>query len=336
MQTTLPDRASPFALYSRVGAALAMVLCGGCHADHVQSMLHPASSASSEIAWLWWFLFTVCLIVLIAVMVLTYLAVFRRPEEREEKSPLGTRFIVVSGVLIPAVILLAILLASVKSQVALAIPETDVTIEVVGYQWWWEVRYPEEGIVTANELYIPVGEPVLLKLRSADVIHSLWIPNLNGKTDMLPDKVNLAWIAADRPGVFRGQCAEYCGVQHAWMALEVVALPREEFDEWVDARRQPVPEPDSETVQRGKEVFVEAACHNCHAVDGVFEGRRGPDLTHIATRRTIGAGMLPNNRGNLAGWISNPQAIKPGNLMPRTFLEPEDLHALVEYLETLE
>jgi cytochrome c oxidase subunit II len=326
----------------RAACSLPAVLVGaGCHADHHQSMLHPASAAAGQIAWLWWFLLVVCALVFAAVLLLTALALVpRRGQVSEGAAPreaaLGDRFILVSGVFLPAVVLVAILLASLRTQVALRMPETSLTIEVVGHQWWWEVRYPDQRIVTANEIHIPAGEPVRLQLTSGDVVHSFWAPNLQGKTDMIPGVINEMWIEAARPGVYRGQCAEYCGMQHALMALEVVALPRAEFDEWVAARQAPRPPPATAEQRRGEEVFFQASCHNCHAIAGTpAVGARGPDLTHLGSRRTIGAAILPNNRGNLAGWISNPQALKPGNLMPRTHLEADDLQALIAYLENL-
>lgn len=300
-------------------------------------MLHPAGPAAGEIVWLWWFLCAICTAVFVAVMLLTWLAVLRPNGPPQRNSPLGNRFIVISGVAIPAIVLVVILVISLRTQVVLAIPETELTIRVVGHQYWWEVHYPDQDVVTANELYIPVGEAVRLELTSGDVIHSLWVPNLNGKTDLIPDKINVAWLRAERPGIFRGQCAEYCGVQHAWMALKVVALPREEFDAWIEQTRQPVLEPETALLLRGRQVYFEAACHNCHTIRGTAAtGRRGPDLTHIASRTTLGAGLFPNNRGNLAGWVTNPQALKPGNLMPPTYLASEDLHALIAYLESLE
>ncbi len=331
-------------------ALLHLSLLAGCHREHDQSVLHPASSAASEIAWLSWFLMILCTVIFIVVMGLTMVAVFWRvptPKSEESRtrgsadmspglSPLGDRFILWGGAIIPGILLVLILLVSLRTQVALHIPETALTIEVIGHQWWWEVHYRDQEIEIANELYIPVGEPVRLKLKAADVIHSFWVPNLQGKTDMIPGVTNEMWISAYRPGVFRGQCAEYCGVQHALMALVVVAVPREEFDQWLETMQQPTPEPETDLQRRGKEVFQEASCNNCHAVAGTkAKAELAPDLTHLASRRTIGAGILPNNRGNLAGWISNPQTLKPGNRMPRTHLEPHDLHALISYLETL-
>ena len=299
-------------------------------------MLHPAGAASTQIAWLWWVLFGICTAVFVMVMILLAVAILRRPREPPEKSPVGHRFIICCGIVAPAVILLALLIVSVKAQVALTMPETRLTVRVVGHMWWWEVQYPDEQILTANEIHIPVGEPVRVELVSADVIHSLWVPNLQGKMDLLPDKTNVTWLSADRAGIFRGVCAEYCGVQHAMMGLVVVALPRNEFDDWIAARRNPSIVEETETIRRGREVFFESTCHNCHAVAGSpAVGVRGPDMTHMGSRLTIGAGLLPNNRGNLSGWISNPQSLKPGNLMPRTHIGSRDLHALIEFLESL-
>lgn len=316
--------------------AAALLPLAGCHGDHPQSILHPVSSASSQIAWLWWFLLAVCTLVFVAVMVLTALAVWVRATPGN-RSPLGNRFIITAGIVLPSVVLVAILVASVRTQVALAMPQTELTVRVVGHMWWWEVHYPDHDIVTANEIHLPVGQPVRVELQSADVIHSLWVPNLQGKMDMLPDKTNVTFLMSDREGTFRGQCAEYCGVQHALMGLRVIVLAEDDFDHWVEEHKRSPDVELSETERRGREVFFEAACHNCHAIEGTpAVGRRGPDLTHLANRQTIAAGLLENNHGNLSGWVSNPQAVKPGNLMPRTHIPAEDFHALMQYLRSLE
>jgi cytochrome c oxidase subunit II len=313
-----------------------LCLLAGCGwgADH-QSMVHPASEAAAEVARLWWFMFALFTAVFVIVMGFLLAALLRGPENA---APPGgnTRFVVWGGILIPGLIMVGMLIYSLKATVALRMPETKLRIQVIGHQWWWEVRYPEENIVTANELYIPAGEPVQIELRAADVIHSFWVPNLQGKRDMLPEVTNYLWLRAERPGIFRGQCAEFCGVQHALMAFMVVALPPEEFQAWVDERQQPSPAPETEWLQRGRAVFFEAACHNCHAIGGIeAEGLIGPDLTHMGSRLTVGAGTLTNSPGNLSGWIANPQALKPGNRMPRSHIGSEDLHALVDYLFTL-
>lgn len=315
--------------------ALAFLL-SGCHRDHIQSAVHPAGPAAERIAALWWFMFIVLGMVFLIVLVLTWAAVVRRPKGSGGSPSLGTRFVVVNGIVLPSVILVVLLFMSVRASIALKTPETKYRVQVIGHQWWWEVHYPDQQIITANEIYIPVDEPVLLELSSADVIHSFWVPNLGGKMDMLPGHTNRFSIHARRPGIFRGQCAEFCGLQHALMAFEVIALPPDEFELWLAEKQGPVPEPDTPLRLRGREVYYEAACHNCHAIRGAeAEGVIGPDLTHIGSRLSLGAGILRNNRGNLAGWIINPQPLKPGNRMPPSYLHSDDLHALVDYLESL-
>lgn len=309
-----------------------------CEATEHQSILDPVSWMSAEAAWLWWFMFGVGGVVFVLVFGLFLYAILMPPADSQSLPPLGkNRFILMGGIIVPTIILVVLLFVALGSTVKFRIPDnTAFTIEVVGHRWWWEIRYPDFGITDANELYIPVGEPVLLRLWSADIIHSFWVPALHGKIDMMPEKVNTFWIEADEPGVYRGQCAEYCGLQHANMAFRVIALATDEFEAWVHHRQQPVPEPETADLQRGREVFFNEGCDVCHAIDGVGGTEEiGPDMTHVASRMTLGAGILPNNRGYLAGWIVNPQALKPGNLMPRSYIEPQDLEALLDYLETL-
>lgn len=214
-----------------------------------------------------------------------------------------------------------------------------LTIDVTGRQWWWEARYPGpgagQGFQTANEIHIPVGEPVLVRLHGGDVIHSFWIPALSGKTDTIPGRENFAWLQADRPGLYRGQCTEYCGLQHAHMAAFVIAEPRAAFDAWRDNQLKAATPAAEPVTAAGEQVFVDR-CGKCHAVEGTTaHGRKGPDLTHLMTRRTLAAGVLDNNINSLSGWISDPQAQKPGAKMPATFLSGPQLHAVVAYLETL-
>lgn len=217
----------------------------------------------------------------------------------------------------------------------------SIVVEITGNQWWWQIRYPNDDasriVVTANELHIPVGRPVMIRGTSNDVIHSFWVPNLQGKRDLIPSRVTTEWIQADRAGRFRGQCAEFCGLAHARMALWVVAEPPEQFEAWMERQLQPAPAPSDQVKHRGQQVFLNNACILCHAIEGTpAAGQVGPDLTHFASRLTIAAGTLPNNKGNLAGWISDPQNIKPGNHMATVPVKADDLQPLLEYLESLE
>jgi cytochrome c oxidase subunit II len=319
------------------GAVCSMLLLCGCPPEHRSSALHPVSDEAEAIARIWWVMFAALSAVFVLVMALTLRAVFRG-RQTEPRPPGGAhRFVIGLGVVMPAVVLTALLVYTLILSAGLRYPGQGLLIEVTGHQWWWEVRYPEQQIVTANEIYIPVGEPVRLKLGAVDVIHSFWVPNLHGKMDALPDKTTRFWIRANRPGRYRGICAEFCGRQHALMAFEVVALPRDEFDAWAAARQRPHPEIASEELELGQRAFFDHSCHTCHTVRGTAaDGRTGPDLTHIGSRLTLGAGTVPNNEGNLAGWLADPQRIKPGNRMPATYLDPEELHALVSYLRSLQ
>ena len=216
-------------------------------------------------------------------------------------------------------------------------PASAVTIEVTGHQWWWEVRYPEEQVVTANEIHIPVGRPVRVDMTSADVIHSFWVPELHGKMDMIPGRTDVIWLQTDVPGSYRGQCAEFCGLQHAKMALYVVAEPPETFAAWLDQQRQPAAEPTEPPAQRGR-ALAAGLCIQCHTIrtgDAAVGGSFGPDLTHVGSRRTLAAATLPNTREHLAEWLADPQSSKPGNKMPNLQLDVESVQALVAYLESL-
>jgi cytochrome c oxidase subunit 2 len=213
-------------------------------------------------------------------------------------------------------------------------------IKITGHQWWWQVEYqdpqPSEIVVTANEIHVPVGKPVKFELQSTDVIHSFWVPNMHGKKDLVPGHPTTTWFTAKRAGEFRGQCAEYCGEQHAHMRLVFVAEPPAEFDHWLAAQKKSAPEPSTESERRGRDVFISTQCVMCHSIQGTnARATLGPDLTHMASRKMLAAGELPNTRGYLAGWILNPQVFKPGNRMPPNQLSPDDLNALVDYLESL-
>jgi len=218
-------------------------------------------------------------------------------------------------------------------------PVAALDVQVIGHQWWWEIRYPKLGIVTANELHVPVSRgrdrfPTFLDLRSADVVHSFWVPRLAGKIDLVPNKVNAMWIEPERPGLFLGQCGTYCGTQHAWMLLRVYADPPEDFGRWV-AQQKKLAENDP-AVASGRRVFERTACINCHAINGTAgDGRFGPDLTHLMSRDTLGSGALSNSPPGLRAWIKSPDQFKPGVLMPAMNLSDSDLDILVAYLTTL-
>jgi cytochrome c oxidase subunit II len=260
--------------------------------------------------------------------------------ERDRKS---TRMILLLGGVIPALVLVPLFLWTVQTLGAIdpRAERPDLVVDLVGKQWWWEVRYrdsvPGNHFVTANELHVPVGRRVELRLTATDVIHSFWVPELHGKTDLIPGRENVTWIQADRPGVYAGRCAEYCGMQHAAMGLLVVAQPQKEFDAWAAGQRRAAATPRDSLTRRGREAFLGSACALCHQVRGTPAGGNiGPDLTHVASRRTLASALLPNTPGHLGGWISNPQALKPGARMPRVPMSREEFSLIHHYLQTLE
>lgn len=331
-----------------LGSAAIALLLSGC--AQAPSVLDPQGPAAARIAGLWWLLLGLALAVLGFVLVFLALALFRRrrsahpadlttavrvaPEPRA-----GPRFIVWAGIIVPALILGIVYVATLWTMRALATPAIDqgLTIHVIGRLWWWEVQYPEQQFATANEIHIPVGRPVRIVLSSPNVIHSFWVPELHGKMDLVPGQVNTMWIEASEPGVYLGECAEFCGTQHAKMQFLVIAQPADEFAAWLAQQQQPARTPTDDLAQQGHQVFLAANCINCHAIKGTdATGNLGPDLTHLASRRTIGSAIVENNVGNLSGWIVNPQHIKPGNLMPPAELSSVELQALLAYLATLE
>jgi cytochrome c oxidase subunit 2 len=254
----------------------------------------------------------------------------------------GSEPIEIAWTVAPFIIVFVLSLATTRTIYtvqAAARPPSALDVTVVGHQWWWEFRYPGLGVVTANELHVPVSErgnptPTFLTLESADVVHSFWVPQLAGKTDVVPNRTNQMWIDPHEPGLYLGQCAEYCGTQHARMLLRVYVHPRAEFDAWVAAQKQPA-RADS-AVAAGREVFQTTACVNCHALDGtIANGRFGPDLTHLMSRETIAAGAAANTPENLRAWIADPDRIKPGALMPAMKLDDREIDQLVAYLTTL-
>lgn len=278
------------------------------------------------------------------VLVYTVIRFRRRPGDGEGEPPqiYGSGPIELAWTVLPLLIVFVLFLVTTRTIVEVQSaerPPNALDVTVVGRQWWWEFRYPELGITTANELHVPVSDPAdrlptYLLLESDDVVHSFWVPRLAGKTDVVPNRENQMWIEPFRTGTYLGQCSEYCGTQHARMLLRVIVHEREDFERWVqEQKRAPVEDP---AVAAGRDIFFSTACINCHTVgDSVAEGRFGPDLTHLMSRETIAAGAARNTRGNLRTWIEEPDRIKPGALMPAMKLDDDDLDRLVAYLASL-
>ncbi|HYX66381.1 MAG TPA: cytochrome c oxidase subunit II [Burkholderiales bacterium] len=316
-----------------------------------QNLFAPGGPQAEQLLDLWWVMIVVCGAVFLAVLISFLLALWRAgrgtaatPPDLSslERPESGARVAVTAAIAVSAAGLVFLIVASFMTDRALArLAPADLQVDVTGHQWWWELQYndpaePAKNFTTANELHIPVGRTVLLRLRADDVIHSFWVPNLAGKKDLIPGRNSTLALRADRVGVYRGQCAEFCGLQHAKMAFLVVAEPPEKYEAWAAAQRKPAAEPADAQQKRGRELFVTGRCGMCHAIQGsAAGGHRAPDLTHLSSRNTIAAGLLPNTVGHLAGWILDPQGIKPGVNMPSNPMPPDDLYALLAYLGSL-
>lgn len=315
----------------------------------MHSAFDPASPQARLIANLWWWMVgvggTIWLIVIATMVYVSFTKHSHRGSDELQDVPpethRGIERTVIGAGFVTGLVLAAFLIFDYSVGHALGQhPPRALTINVTGHQWWWEFEYedpdPSKRITTANEIHVPVGEPVQFKLRAADVIHSFWAPNLNGKRDLIPGYVSSYWFRADTAGVYRGQCAEFCGLQHAKMAFYVIAEPAAKFAAWMAAAAQSPPPPSDSTLLYGQRVFLSSGCAVCHTIGGTAaQAFVGPPLTHLESRSTIAAGTLPNTHANLMGWITNPQAIKPGVIMPAVPLTPVQLTALVGYLETL-
>lgn len=307
--------------------------------------LDPQGPAAESIADLWWIMLGLGVAVFVLVAVLLAVGLFRRGG-RSDGGAIGAepasaaRWLVGGGVVLPVVVLVVVFAATIESmREAPAEADADgedLVIEIVGHQWWWEVRYPEEGFTTANEVHMPVGRPVTFELTSADVIHSFWVPALGGKRDLLPEGMNTLVLQADEPGEHLSACAEFCGLQHALMKLVVVAEPPEQFSAWVADQQEPAAELAGAQARQGRDVFVTQECASCHVVRGApGTGGDGPDLTHVATRPTLGAGAVSNTPPHLAEWVTDPHAIKAGVAMPSVELTDGELDDLLAYLGSL-
>lgn len=306
-----------------------------CSEGDPPSLLDPQGPAARRVEGLWWPMLWISVAVFVIVagmLVYATLRGRRASEEGIDKREVrwGDPFIAVAGVFIPFLILASVFVMSLREMNGLSADAegSQLTIEVVGHDWWWEARYPN-GAVTANEIHIPVGEPVEIELTTADVIHSFWVPELQVKTDQIPGRTNRQWIEADAAGTYRGQCAEFCGLQHANMVFYVIADA--DFDTWVEEQAQTAPA----SATQGEDLFMTSSCAGCHAIRGTTaEATLGPDLTHVASRQTL-AGMLEMDRSNMLRFVRNAQDVKPGSTMPPAELSDDELDAVVDYLMEL-
>jgi cytochrome c oxidase subunit 2 len=317
-----------------------------------QTSLNPAGPAAAHIehtfALIFWITGTVYLLTLTALVYFVWrrrytLSIMPEPQPTTDDSDrLATRAVAAAMALTVALLFVMLISSLVTSHRLGRMNEQQaLTIDVYGHQWWWEVQYPNEAepfrmVTTANEIHVPVGTPIRIHGTSRDVIHSFWAPNIQGKRDLMPGYNTDVLMQVDKAGRWRGQCAEFCGMQHAHMSFFLVAEPQKDFNNWMTAQAQSAIVPNNAQTAHGQQIFLTHACVMCHTIRGTTAGSHvGPDLTHLASRSTIAAGMLPNTIGNLAGWILNAQALKPGSRMPPNQISGPDLQDLLAYLETL-
>jgi len=316
---------------------IALTACGKS-----PSMLSPHSPEARSIASTWWLMFALAVAVYIVVAALIGVAILRRgPKvEEERRRRFENRFIAIGGLVIPIAILgiTAVATVVVANELApsSAAAEPQVQITVKGEQWWWRIDYPQERIVTANEIHVPIGQRVDITLVSDNVIHSLWVPELNGKADLIPGQVNHLRFTATKTGRFDGRCAEFCGIQHARMEFVVFVDSAQDYQKWVATNRAATAEATGAAAQRGQQLLVSSSCAGCHAVAGTAaQGQLGPDLTHLASRKTLGAGTVDNTPDRLAQWLDHTQSLKKGAHMPEVDLTAQQIQDLVDYLKTL-
>lgn len=333
---------APRRYFARPAAAFVALLVVGCATP--VNMFSTGSEAAEQTAGLAWLMIVVSTAIFVAVVVIMLVSIARRRRRDATSVALderGNGWVLWGGVIMPVAVLTTISAVAVKVLRDPPAPMNAATILITGHQWWWQLDYDVADTHTrfrsANELHIPVGRPVLLRLTTKDVIHSFWVPSLSGKMDLLPGDTNQLRIEARRAGTYRGVCAEYCGAQHAHMAITVVAQDAPAFLAWAHAQSAAAGVVADSLAARGERLFTSGACATCHSVRGTqAKGEIGPDLTHVASRTTIAAGMLPTTLGAIAGWITNPQALKPGAAMPTldTYSGP-DVRAIAEYIRSL-
>lgn len=314
-------------------AATTFAACGGA--------LDPQGPDAGGVAVVWWLMFGIGTAVYVVVLVTLGLALRRgrlaeRGDGRRPSRVAGMPLLLVGGVAAPALVLVWLTTTTAVMGPREA-GDDALRIQVEGRRFWWHVTYPDGDVITANEIHIPTDRTVEIELTSDDVIHSFWVPQLAGKVDLIPGRTNDIVIEADEPGEYEGVCAEFCGIAHAQMRFLVIAEPPGEFEDWLAGQAEPAVEPTDELALRGREAFLGSSCVYCHRIEGTnATSDFGPDLTHLASRRTLAAGIIPNTPGDLAGWIVDPQHVKPGNAMPAMRLEPDQLQALLAYLGRLE
>jgi cytochrome c oxidase subunit 2 len=281
----------------------------------------------------------ICSVIGLVVAVLVGICVVRfrasvRPGEPEQTH--GNKSLEIAWTIVPILIVLGLFALTARAMAASDPPaDREADVIVIGHQWWWEARYPG-GVYTANEIHIPAGKDVLVRVEAEDVIHDFWVPQLGRKIDAIPGHPSVISIQADQPGTYLGACAEYCGTEHAWMRIVVVAQSQADFDTWLKHERSPAPRPTGGDAARGASIFDSKTCVKCHAIAGRGDvARVAPDLTHLAERTTLGAGVIPNDPEHLASWLRDPQTVKPGSHMPDLNLTDEEVKDLVAYFETL-
>lgn len=302
--------------------------------------LEPAGPQAEAIARLIHFFFWTTGTVYAVVLATLVAALLRRRKRETGERTLSAAVGLALGITLAVLALLTGASYWTSHRITRFRPARPIEIEVTGHQWWWELRYlneePSRIFQSANELHIPVGRAVALKLKTADVVHSFWVPQLHGKRDLIPGQENVLWLQADRPGLYRGRCAEFCGLQHAHMELLVIAEPQTDFEAWQTHQLKEPSPPADPIAQRGKQLFLSGPCVMCHTIAGTLaQATAGPDLTHLASRQALAGGTLPNTRGHRAGWVMNAQVLKPGGHMPSIALGSEELQAVLAYLETL-
>jgi cytochrome c oxidase subunit 2 len=317
-----------------------LVMCclplAGCS---LNGTLAPRGRDAQVAAGIWWYMFWLGTAIFVGWLAIFVVAMVRRqpPDaDRDSERRLHQRFIVGGGIVLPCLVFATLFVYDLWGVNALP-RGGDVVVDATAYQYWWEFGYEQPELVTANELYIPTGTDVEVRLHTEDVIHSFWVPQLSGKRDMIPGRTNTLTLHATEPGRYLGECTEFCGLQHANMRFEVVAVPPDEYRTWLDDMEQPAGRPSTAAERRGYDTFMTSTCAACHVVRGTpADGRVGPDLTHFASRRWLGAGAAPNDRAHLASWVANAQVLKPGNAMPPVEIPADRLTDLLTYLESLE